>query len=107
LIDIPDDIFYYGFDKNINLVEFSRQYHLEQHDQPTNSTENNSNVLQFVTTNMTTAAASTNKNLFIKFAQRKRTHFIDYERNLFCLIDIDRKKREGFLERILSFKGSL
>lgn len=47
-----------------------------------------------------------NRNIFIRFAQRQRTYFTNYERNLFCLIDLDRKKRDGILERLLSAKAT-
>ncbi|CAF2480039.1 unnamed protein product [Rotaria sp. Silwood2] len=103
LIDIPDDIFYHGYNKNVNLLEFSRQYYVNHQHQTTNFTENKSNVLQFLTTNIVTSSSS-NNNLFIKFARRNRTHFINYERNLFCLLDGDKKKREDFLESLSSIK---
>jgi len=92
LIDIPDDIFYHDYDKNINLVEFSRQYYLNDQDQIVDLIENKTNVLQFLTTNMIRSSSS-NKNLFVKFAQRNRIHFMNYERNRFCLLDADKKKR--------------
>jgi hypothetical protein len=92
LIDIPDDIFYHNYDKNINLVEFSRQYHQDHQDQTKDLIEDKSNVLQFLTTN-TIRSPSVNNNLFVKFAQHNRTEFIHYERNRFCLLDADKKKR--------------
>jgi hypothetical protein len=54
--------------------------------------ENKSNVLQFLTTN-TIRSPSLNTNLFVKFSQRNRIHFMNYERNRFCLLDADKKKR--------------
>lgn len=86
MIDLPDDIFYHDYDKKINLVEFSRRY------QTTDVIEEKSNMLQFLTTNMIRSPSS-NKNLFIKFTQRNRIQFINYERNRFCLLDADKKKR--------------
>ncbi|CAF3672455.1 unnamed protein product [Rotaria sordida] len=106
LIDIPNDIFYHGYDKNVNLIEFSRQYHLNHQDETTNFNEDKSNVLQFLTTNVIMSPSS-NNNLFIKFTQRNRTYFIDYERNRFCLLDGDKKKRKGFLECLSSIKENL
>ena len=106
MVDLPDDIFYRDYDKNINLVEFSRQYHEEHHDQPTHMIEDKSNALQFLPTHTVMSATSLHNNLFVKFARRSRTHFIDYERNLFCLLDAEKKRREGFLECLLSMNGN-
>lgn len=91
MIDIPDDIFYHGYDRNVNLVEFSRRYLVEHQEQPNDLNEDKYNVLKFFLTTTATMPSSTNHNLFIKFAQRNRTYFVDYERNRFCLLDSDRK----------------
>jgi hypothetical protein len=92
LIDIPDDIFYHDYDKNINLVEFSRQYHRDHQDQTQDLIEDKPNMLQFLTTN-SIKSSSSNNNFFVKYSQRNRTYFINYERNRFCLLDSDKKKR--------------
>jgi hypothetical protein len=92
LIDLPDDIFYHDYDKHIDLVEFSRQYHLTHQDQTTDFVDDKSNVLQFLTTDRIRSTLL-NENLFVKFARRDRKYFIDYERNRFCLLDAEKKKR--------------
>jgi hypothetical protein len=63
-------------------------------------------MLQFLATNMTPLSTTIN-NIFVKFAQRNRTYFIDYERSRFCLLDADKKKREGFLQYRTSIKECL
>ncbi len=92
MIDLPDDIFYHDYDKHIDLVEFSRQYHLTHQDQTTDFVDDKSNVLQFLTTDRIRSTLL-NENLFVKFARRDRKYFIDYERNRFCLLDAEKKKR--------------
>ncbi|CAF0932138.1 unnamed protein product [Adineta steineri] len=99
LIDLPDDIFYHEYDKNINLVEFARQYHLEHQNHETDLIEEKSNMLQFLATNLPTSIPLIN-NIFVKFARRHRIYFNDYERNRFCLLDGDKKKRERFSQYI-------
>jgi hypothetical protein len=54
-----------------------------------------------------TPLSTTINNIFVKFAQRNRTYFIDYERSRFCLLDADKKKREGFLQYRTSIKECL
>jgi hypothetical protein len=105
LIDIPDDIFYHGYDKSINLVEYSRQYQLDHKHQTADLIEEKPNVLQFLGAN-SIVSTPTNYNLFVKYAQRHRIAFIDYERSLFCLLDTDKKKRERSVESLASTKTS-
>lgn len=109
LIDIPEDIFYYDYDTSVNLTDFSRRYRLEQQEQTPKKTcdEESKNILQFLTTNVPVTSSSTHNNLFIKFARWNRTHFIDYERTRYCLIDGEKSKQEGLLEYLSSLKGSL
>ncbi len=92
MIDLPDDIFYHNYDKNIDLAEFSRQYHLTHQEQTNDFLDDKSNVLQFLTTDRIRSPLS-NENLFVKYARRNRNYFIDYERTRFCLLDTEKKKR--------------
>ncbi len=92
MIDLPNDIFYDDYDKNIDLVEYSRQYHLTHQDQTEDFFEDKSNVLQFLSTDRIRLPLL-NDNLFVKFARRDRKYFINYERNRFCLLDAEKKKR--------------
>ncbi|CAF1537395.1 unnamed protein product [Rotaria magnacalcarata] len=105
LIDIPHDIFYHDYDRKVNLSDFSARYHLEHQDQTKNNHNDTANVLQFLTADVTKTSPS-NNNLFINFAKWHRIHFINYERNRFCLLDSDKKKRDDFFEYPSSIKES-
>ena len=84
-------------------MEFSRQYHLDHQDQTMEIIQDKPNALQFLTKNMLTSPSPHINNLFVKFARRNRIYLTDYERNYFCLLDVDKKKR-GLLRYLLSFK---
>ena len=92
MIDLPDDIFYHHYDRYIDLVEFARQYHLTRQEQTIEFPDDKSNIFQFLTTDRLRSPLL-NENLFVKFARRDRKDFLDYERNRFCLLDAEKKKR--------------
>ncbi|UJR35888.1 hypothetical protein I4U23_028631 [Adineta vaga] len=101
LTDFPDDVFYHDYDKNINLVDFARQYHLDH--QTTDSNDDISNMLQFLATNPPTTSSPI-INLFTKFVRRPRVYFMNYERSQFCLLDAEKKKRDSGLQYLGSVK---
>ncbi|CAF0829830.1 unnamed protein product [Adineta ricciae] len=91
LIDIPDEVFSYNYDKKVNLKDFARQYHLDHLN--TNTIDEKSNMLQFLATDMPTTCSSI-INVFVKFARRPRLYFTDYERSRFCLLDAEKRRRD-------------
>ena len=93
MIDLPEEIFYDDYDRTVNLIEYARQYHLDNQHLTDDFLDDKSNVLQFLSTYRIRSSSSPKDSLFVKYARRDRKSFLNYERNQFCLLDTEKVKR--------------
>lgn len=92
MIDLPEEIFSHNYDRTVNLIEYARRYHMENDDRMNDFLDDKSNVLQFLSTNRISTQSSKDC-VFVKYARHDRKSFLNYERNQFCLLDIEKTKR--------------
>lgn len=92
LIDLPEEMFYRDYNRQVNWIEYTRQYHLDHQDPMTEFIDDKSNVLSFLSTHRM-QSSSTNESLFVKYARRNRMTLNNYERDQFCLLDGEKRKK--------------